>query len=416
MQRTIAFITILLASTSILLVSTSLLIAQTTRQQAKTIPKVDLPRTPRNSLVQKLQNDPDELTDSERQEYLDILYDYHRVSTILEQQLIELGNPFNSRLEMPPFRGINQIDDTDLNLYNVLMIQINQANRLFRRVEDTDPIVPNIRIAEMEQNILNIAKRSDSVTLELKWEIVELNKKLRKTQFEKDQNDIYRELFARSEDAIYQLKTILKKYTIPVWGVSVAGATNIYKNQEKNRDNSLVLSPSVGLYINPTTIIGMPDIFDIWLDYSNYIDKIVTNSNPEISMEHNFKCVSTGLNLHIAVSRFIKHFDLFDFYIKGGAGWFWLLDGIPNKPNEFYYTNLWSGYAYRVELELVNLTTKFPIAVYCNYSWKIIERNLAYIENANANLNVDLNNKRFNSVNAGLKFFITTHTPIDRER
>lgn len=411
MRKAIALLTILLASILVLIGAAASLFAQSNNQQAKTIPNADLPRSPRPSLLQKLQNEPDELTDSEKQEYIDILYDYYRVSTTLEQQLVELGNPINYRLDMPPFRGIHQIDDTDLDLFAILMFQVNQARRLLKAVEESDPIVPNFHIAEIHRNMFNVAKRSDSVVFELKREIMELNRKLKIAEFEKDKNDIYKELLDNSENAIYQLRTIMKKYTIPVWGLSVGAAKNFYSEYE----NASFLAPSVGIYLNPTTILGVPDIFDIWVDYSYSTDKIASaNVAPATTMEHNLATASAGLNLHFPVSKYIKQFNLFDFYIKAGVGWFWMIDKIPNKPNPYFYTNIWYGHTYKVELELVNLTSKFPVALYCAYSWKSVDKNLTYI--TNQNFNVDLEYKKFNSINAGFKFFITTYTPFNRER
>jgi hypothetical protein len=349
---------------------------QNSAKTVKVIPKVDLPKEPHNAFWQKLQLEPDELTDAEKQEFIDLLYDFYRAATILSQQLEDVGKPTRIRLEVPPITGINQIEDAeDLDLTMVLRRQIEQAKRLKREIETIEQPASNLKIEELQNHILDITRICDST-------IYDLKKKLNSSQLNEMENENYKGLYFHSRAIVEQLRGQINNYTIPTISLYVGATTNIFY---LNNNYSSLFAPSIGLNINPTPFLGIPDFMDIWVDYSNNIVKVEDDFQ---DYEHNLNNIAAGLNPHFSITKCFN-IELFNWSLKAGGGYYWAVDKIYNSTIS---PNIWQGYVGRVETEINNLATRFPIGVYVSYSIMKIYKNLAVIDETN---NLNFENKKF---------------------
>jgi hypothetical protein len=377
---------------------------------SKLTPKADLPKEPNNAFLQKLQNDPDELTDAEKQEFVNLLYDFYRVSSILSQQLDEVGKPTRNRLEAPPITGINQIEDAeDLDLTMALRRQIEQARRLTREVESIDLPVSNLKIEELQNNIIAISRQCDSTNFSLKQQINELNQQLEESQLNEMKNESYKELYYGCKATIRNHKGQINRSTVPALSVYAGATTNIFNDERY----SSTFAPSIGMSVSPSSFLGIPDIIDVWAEYSSPTAKIKNHygyyDTDYYTIEHNLSNIATGINLRFSLSQYFN-IESFNWILKGGVGHFWMVDKMPNSN---YTTNIWQGCLYRVETEVINFASQFPIGVYASYSLMKTYSNL--ISN-NVN-NFDFDNRKFGTLNFGLKFFISAHSPLsEKER
>jgi len=377
---------------------------------SKLVPKADLPKEPNNAFLQKLQNDPDELTDAEKQEFVNLLYDFYRVSTILSQQLDDVGKPTRTRLEAPPITGINQIEDAeDLDLTATLRRQIEQARRLTREIESIDLPVSNLKIEELQNNIIAITRRCDSTNFSLRQQINELNQQLEESKLDEMKNDSYKKLYYDCKATIQNRNGQINRYTVPTVSVYAGATTNVFSD----KNYSSIFAPNIGVSMNPSSLLGIPDMLDIWGEYSNPTVKVTSwrhyydYQHYYQTVEHNLNNITAGINLRFSLSRYFN-IEPFNWIIKGGVGHFWMVDKMPNS---HWTTNIWQGHLYRIETEVINLASQFPIGIYASYSFMKTYNNL--ISN-NVN-NFDFDNKKFGTLNFGLKFFIASHSPLSKK-
>ena len=373
----------------------------------KVIPNAQLPQEPHPNFWLLLQNEPDELTDDQKQEYLTLLWDFYRVSDALQQQLNQLGSPARTRLEAPPIRGINQIEDVDLDLVATLRTQIQQARNLIRQVENIDLPLSNRREEALRNQVVAISKQASNSNFELQKQIIELNEKLQQSKLEALQNQSYQELFLNSQETIRNIHGLKNRHTVPTLAVTVGAAANIFYDDKY----SPLLAPSIGINFNPSAILGMIDIFDVWADYSNPNVKVENYhwnyGFGNYTVEHSLNNLSAGVNLRFKLSEYFN-IKTVNWLLKGGVGCLWMFDKMPNT---HFTSNTWQGYLFRVETEVLNFSSQLPIGIYASYSFNKTQSNLT---SNNVN-NWDFNRQKFGTLNLGLKFFILAHSPLNKK-
>ena len=403
---------LLFAQSDVLLTQNTLANSPTNGTQnnrsTKPTPRVDLPKMPHPAFWQRLQDDPEELSDIDKIEFSTILHEFYRTSEILSQQLDELGRPTKIRLEAPRIRGIDQLDDADdLDLVAILRAQIEQARRLTREVESIEQPAVNLKNQELQNKNLELKREWDSTNHSFRQEINELKKQLENSKLNEMENENFKELFFSCQKTIQQIRLERNHYTVPTLSfyVGTALSTNIFTES----DVTSIFAHSLGVNFNPTTFLGIPDYIDVWLDYSNLTVNFAS------AYEHDLNNISAGINLRLfSISNYLKTTS-FNWIVKAGAGYLLSLDKIPN--NSHLNSNIWQGWLWKVETEIFNLAKKFPIGVYASYSRMNIDKHLAIYKNLEATsgtMNMDLNHKKLGTINFGLKFFISASSRLDK--
>jgi hypothetical protein len=342
------------------------------------VPVVDLPTKPTKQLMSKLNNNTDL--------YVEKVLNYYTASVCYEAQLNLMGIKPTKEVIAPTLEQLSKPSQ------KVLQFQWKQASDLHKQIASIEVTAENPNIAAFRSNIY-----------ELQVELAKLRADSAKLSLALKELDIYPELYENTLYTINKFKEQVNRYTIPTLGVSVGATTLLFSDDMVGSTAGV----NLGLVFNPTPLLGIGNFFDVWFDYSN--PNIKTNhysnyGNLE-TLTHNTNILSLGANIVLPLS---KIFEVEKYYwtIKGGAGYYWIDD---KTPNTIVNNNLWKGVVLKVEMEFVNLASRFPFGVYASATFNHTNADLTldhpdyyYYYN-----NIAFGNKWFNSLNAGLRFYLT---------
>ena len=357
---------------------TFLLIFSITLFGANVVPIVDLPLKPTKQLMNNL-NKNAEL-------FAERVLSYYTTALCYEAQLHSMGIRPTRELIAPTADQLSKPNQ------KVLQTQWQQAAMLHKQVSSVPvtkghPKVDSLRSNERKlQEELSLLRAKNA---ELEIELIHL--------------EHYPELYKNAVQSIDRFKERVNRHTVPTLGIST-GVTTLVFNDEMISSNAGV---NVGLIFNPTQLLGIGNFFDIWFDYStpdiktqhsNYYDYGYYNE----TIVHNTNVLALGANLVLPLSR-IFEIEKYLWNLKGGVGYYWIDDKMPNVNLE---NNLWKGVLLKAETEFVNLATRFPFGVYLSGTLNYTNADLI-LNHPNYYGNIEFGNRWFVSLNAGLRFYLT---------
>lgn len=321
-------------------------------------------------------------------EFMASVLDCYAASVSYAAQLELLGKKLTRSLAVPSYE---RIKDNDRSLLDE---QWKQASELYNTVKAQDVVLPNKQIDEyrkLEYKLRQVTGR--------------LVEKINEKDLEIETNAQYKNLYEQSLLKFDELRGTINNTTIPTLGVSVGAAFYFLPHD----DATTAFSPYVGVYLNPATMLGVPDVINFWVDYT--VPRFQFYSYPGAGIteatEHNGSMVSLGLLANLPVAKWFGA-EQWSINLKPGAGYYWMADKIPNSNISVF---LWKGLVLKGELEYVNYATNFPFGVYASVTGNQTDRNLIIPSSLDALYNVDFGNKWIVSLNFGLRFFLTGTNP-----
>ena len=360
---------------------TFLLIFSISLFSANVVPVVNLPAKPTKQLMSRLNKNAELFADK--------VISYYAVAVCYEAQLNLMG--------IKPVRELVAPTTDQLSKPSLKTLQTHwqQAAILHRQVAGVEVTADNPRTEVLRGNVFELQSELSN----LKVKNTELELKLKELE-------IYPELYDLSRKSVDGFKEQINRHTIPTLGISTGVTTLLFSDDRINANAGV----EVGLVFNPTPLLGIPNFFDIWFDYStpdikahhsgyfydNYYDE---------TMVHNTNVLSLGANLVLPLSR-ILDIEKYAWNLKGGVGYYWIDDKVPNT---YLESNLWKGVMFKVEMEFINLTTRFPFGLYASATFNQTNAGLM-LNSPNYYYQpdgIDFGKKWFNSLNAGLRFYLT---------
>jgi hypothetical protein len=342
------------------------------------VPVVDLPPAP-NSIV----TDPDEDQYSNT-DVVNTILDYYQTAVAYQTQLQLKGVRLDRRIVRPRVDLI--INDPAQEVIEAMLTQQwEQVKYFYNELQRVPSSAINEKLNQMQKLIYDLEEKllaDDSVMMAL--------------SLKNSQNSKYEGLF---KDALAGLETgrgEANHCTVPSIGLS-AGAQVIVPDVA---DLTVGGSPYISLYINPTSMLGMPNILDFWLDYSN--PRFTVHYTAAASdLTHNGTLMSVGLNARILPISYLLNIKNFAWDIKAGLGWFWMVDDVNNST---IASDVWNGCQIKLETSVNNFATKLPFGIFASYSFMHINNTLT----AGTLSQAPLDSKWMSGLNLGLRFYLTS--------